>query len=452
VGNIEFRDEEGRLIDEKLSGIEIIRYALAPLGLELDFRIKLNLKPDTASGLVLDEVTHDTRAFFRERDGKVEIDSCLEVIEKVLTPYNCTLKQVGGMYWIENRREGETPVWHADWALTTITEEANAPAPISLDTYKFKRTSELSMLPPVSEITMRLLNRYMGDNLVDDLNNYWGAGPWDYTGFRPAPSDEQDQIRLTALHIYPDHRTITLKSDFTVEKVTDNDYLSLSFEHKHENMTNMTDFPRLEISVVKPAGTITESTTYAITTDWELYKSPVSNVWKIEALTGDYNIEIKIIATGTGAYSVENLLKNFTLIRIVSEDGETYSDVSFDRFYRARQDGKLKKDTFDVFFGDTPTTGDVAALIYSGDNTTLWNRQGETDEKSLLNVFAIDYLESRADYLDYITLSINDDDNTIKRNNIVSLTREGVTKNYDILNFTKRYRSGFLDVHLRERL
>jgi len=451
--------DDGDLITDHQTGLQIIKYCLANLDrdsqFQYDFVIKLGTKHtgEGANDCALKDVTHDCRRFFKNKDGKTEIDDCETVIEKVLRPYHCQLRQYQGKYYIQHRYEGDTDYYIYNWALT-FQSKTGVSESINIDSYKYRRDSEASLISPVKEMGIKLLNRNMGEQLVADLDDFTGGGPWDLSGFTPDGPDPEEGG--TVLHCYVKDenagaRTITLNTDFSLDKLTDGDYIKLKFQvYADISPAMIGNMPKFKITVTKPGSVTSTTWEYYTSPNWSLYESPNDEVFKIIA-DGDYNIKIDLIESDdAGADYEENVyIKDVSLTKIIALEDDTYSDITFDKYFNAKSDkGKKIDETIDFYFGDTPGTNDLAALIYSGSNTDEWNREGEADAASLQYLYALDYLSDKQDYRKYIVIDVYDPDDNITPVNFISFRGDI----FSIASYEKFYRTSWCRLHLRQRI
>jgi hypothetical protein len=457
LSDYEFLDV-GSIVTGYLTGLEILKLCLTNLDqasqFQYDFVIKLGTK-HTMEGVndcALKDISHDCRRFSRVEDGKTEVDDCLTVIEKVLKPYSCILQQWGGKYYIKNIHEGDTFNYTYNWALALQGNRTAVNDSVNIDIYKFTRDADVSLLSPVKEIGIKLLNQNPGDELVADINDFSGAGPWDFSGFPGGDVIDEDPN----LHIILDDgnevndRDITLTADFSLNKVTDNDYIKLRFKFKATNIQHSNiDSPKLTITITKPGGDSSTWLEYIIKS-WRIYESPNDEVFRVTE-DGDYNITITFeqSTAASAPYTEDAYLTDFSLTKIVAIEDTTYTDITFDTFYRAISNaGKKVKDTIDMYFGDSPGTGDVAGLIYAAAQTYEWDREGVNDNKSLLYLWALNYLTNRKAYSKYLILSVKDSSDNITPLNFIEYDGD----NYDIVSYEKSYRSSWIILHLKERL
>ena len=447
----------GAIVTGRLSGLAILKLCLTNLDQDSQFQYNFKVKLGTkhtgqgANDTALKDVTHDCRRFSKVENGKTTIDNCLTVIEKVLTPYSCQLFQWGGVYYIKNLHEAATSYYAYNWALA-FQSKANSSDVVNIDSLKFKRDAEQSLLAPVKEIGIKLLNRNLGTELVPTINTFGVGTPWDFSGFPGGDVIDEDPL----LHIVLDDgneandRDITLTAAFAINKVTANDYLKLRMKFRATNTQHSNiDSPKLIITVTKPDGTSSTWEEYIINS-WRMYESPNDEVFFVTE-DGNYNITITFeqSTAASAPYTEDVYLTDFSLTKIVAIEDTTYSDITFDTYFKAVSDvGKKVKEPFDFFFGDSPGTGDLAALVYDGSNTSEWDRAGETDDSPLIELYCLNYLTNRKAYSKYLILTVKDASDAITPVNYITFGGD----TYDIVSFDKSYRFSWITLHLKQRL
>lgn len=447
----------GKIVSERKKGLEIIKIALSNLGFEYDFVVKQGMR-HTGQGpgsTPIADITHDTRRFANVKDGKTEIDDCLTVIEKILKPYSCTLRQWMGKYYIQYKYEGDTVNYTYPWAssIPTITPATDG---IDLSSYTFSRGAEVSKLSPVKELGIKLLNRNIGGDLVPGINIYTEpAGNWDYSNWKSVKNvTDPDYMQLTAQNATGapiSNGFVTLGSNVTIQKLTDGDYLKLRFTYRGTNPnTDPNTWPEFKITVVKNGSDYEEYSSIKIISTPMVYESYASANFKLLGNIGEaynYNIKIEIFSQ----FSNEDFpiqLSNFNLTRASIVDDENIDDITFDSYSTGTiSKGKIKKE-IELYFGDSIMVTDFAALYWSTNVTSQWNRIGEIDNKSLLYLLAKDYLISRQGYTEYIMIDVKDTGDNITPVNFI----EWNSKIYNIVSYEKSFRSSWVKLHLKQRL
>lgn len=449
----------GAIITGHVTGLQIIKYCLTKLDEGAQFQYNFVVKCGTKHALqgvnatALEEVTHDTRRFITIRDGKTEFDSCLTVIEKVLKPYQCTLQQWGGKYYIIQQHETATDYYIYNWALVfqSKVDLTVTPDVVNIDAYKFSRDADVSYIAPLKEAQVRLLNRNIGDSLVPNINDYDG-GDWDYTNYTGAFDDSGTVMELTAESgaLPVDNGYVTLAADESIQKLTEGDYLKITFNFRTTNLLGLSTWPYFTIIVVKDGVDYT-GLTYSVLPGWGAYESEVSAIFKLIGAVGethDYNFKINVYSDDpVNDYDIE--LGDFNFTRVVYIDEDSQEDVTFDSFHRGTvATGKVKTDVIDLHFGDSPTTGDFAGLIYSGAQTDEWNRADTADAAGLIYLYCKNLLNSRQEYTEYIVCRIKDTSDNITPINYLQWD----SKLYHIVSYSRSWRTSWIELHLRQWL
>jgi hypothetical protein len=462
LSETEFRDSLGEIIDDKLTPMEIIKTALDPLGIELDFIVKLGTYETTlpSATLCLTNVYMDTRRFDRLKDGKDDVDSCLDVLEKVLKPFHVVLRQSGGAYRIQNQKELNSPEHYIGWDLVDNGNTA-ATDVVNIDTLKNTRGANLSKVSPTKILDITYLNRNLGLPLVDDLNNFATGTPWTFGFSALTDTDTGAMVTLDSSieenesnpFVGPDTWYMELTSDFEVEKLTENDTIVVSFMVGSQNETGIGTFDPgrgayVTTQITSAAG-FDETHTFRVTFGSRESRVSVPVSGSIGA-TGFYNVRIKLILIDPEpTYYGEFVFKNFDIRRYVEVDGEQTSDITFDRLYRVTSTkGKLTEEK-ELVFGDSGTSGDIGRLTTDengASGTVLWNRYGKTDSLSLVELYALDYLSKRSTYLDYLQIGIYDFERELEPHNIVQYD----SKYYTFKSYSRSYNTNYVNAVLQE--
>ena len=452
--DFEFTDS-GLFITGRKTPLEILKLALDNLGFEDNITVKLGTKPDgmtTDNHNALKYCTHDTRRFYRVKSGKTEIDDCLTVIEKTLRPYDCALMKHADIYYVIHRYEQATYYYNYLWSdLSLVGNRAASGDNVNIDTYNFRRSADMSYLPSVKEMGMTLYNRNIGGSIVTDLQEYDDPAVWDtdnYTSEFTYNSGFEMQAEHNAVLPY-DNGYITLEVGANVAKITDNDYIKLKFDYKTNGTIVTEEFPEFRITVIKDGSEYPQEW-IRFQNSFIKYESPLSGDWKMIGTIGvaeNYNFKIEIRSNDdTSDYTC--YLTNFECTREIIEDGESVTDIAFDRFYKAESDqGKIRQEeAVDMYFGDSANLNDFASIVYDGVVTEEWDRQGETDGLKLLQLYALNYLTGRKRYSEYLIIDVKDLSDNIAHINYIQFD----SKAYKIASYEKSYRSSWVKLHLRE--
>ena len=182
-----------------------------------------------------------------------------------------------------------------------------------------------------------------------------------------------------------------------------------------------------------------------MSTFYQQYESPNDPVFKVDE-TGAYNISIRF---NSNPYDTDFYAKDFSLTKVIVAEDTTYADITFDNFYKSiSTKGKVVAEEKEVYFGDSAGDNDLAALVYDGVHTDIWNREGETDELPLLHLYALSFLSSRQNFTEYLILDVFDNSDNITPDKFIQF--QG--KYYSIVSYSKSFRHSWVTLHLRERI
>ena len=430
----------------------LIKVCLATVGIELDFTVKSDLDSDYG-GFV--DTYVDLRRFITSKDGFSQPDTALEIIEKILVPFNMTLRQSNGRYYIMSSGEQGGLGKRYTWGLTYVDVEIiNA---VNIDAYKFVRGGDYSKRSPVKTLDITHRNRNLGASIsTDDFNDYV-TGPWTI-GFNTQAVVDGD-LRIQTDEGQTETRVMAFTTPVEVTPITDNDYLRVSFEHEitqEDNIRDQVTIPNFRIKITKGDVVIQDFISYMYEQSQQ-FTSPINNTFKITDTT-DINVSIEFFfeASNEGLtpadpeyneYFVEFFLRNFDITLVTVIDDEIVDDVTFDRIFRATNpDGKEVVEK-ELFVADGLNLGDIGAfygLDAAFELVTSWNRGAAS--RSLVSWLASDYITLRQRYTNYIDLTLYDTSNAIFPKDIIQF--DGVL--YRVINYDKQFKPNRLRLFVLE--
>lgn len=453
--------QDGEIITGKKNALQILKIILEKLNVgnlfEFPFYVKCGTKHAGmgANDCFFDKIYFDTRRFLNYEKGKIKTDNCLEVIEKILKPFNCQLFQSKGRYYIRHAYEKNTDYYIYNWT-GIFQSKTSADDDIIIDNFYFHRDAELSYLTPVQKVDIRLKNRNLGDELNENINNY--GDEWDFSNYE-GEYEATDKIKLVAEKENEYNGYITLKNNLSIQKTSDGDYLKLKFSYIGIYSSTPEIAPTFRIKVIKDTEEFIDENFHSISytiefpsgkVKYNVYESNLTETWKI---TGDilssknYNIRLEIYSHDSTA-DVICYFKDFSLTKVTSIEGheEAIEQISFDIQYSGYYEKGKKIIENDFYFGDTGTESDIAALKYSNNNTYSWKRYGKTENLKLIETYIKDVIKNRQKYSEYLILSLKDLNDEIYFNNYINFNG----KNYTIKSFEKSFRSRDVKLHLNE--
>jgi len=472
--------------DGIISVMQVIRDAIAPIGIHLPFMIKVGIREESQSPTELSwlEKKVNTRRFAVDKslssfnpmhasapigisprsgqiislDTRMEYDTCLAVLEKTLKGYRAILRQNRGVYEIQNLHEIDTWYYPVDWETLDPGSRIAAADLLDISTYKFHRRGSLSMIPPVKRMNITHYNRNLGEISADfnDFDNY------DFENWLLVEEIERrpplrNRISMQFFRDSNLPMKMIYKQALNFIPITDSDYIQVSFDGFVERI--MGDFnafgvPNMLIQVTRPDGSIhyAEGSRFLIETispnnPPKPYMSGVDPALRIVE-EGDYEIEFHFYFALHPDHKtfVANMVMYNIGIRQVSLAGEDAlsGNVTFDRLFVASiEKGKIVEE-HDLYFADSPRPTDLGAFLI-GDSeeeevTVAWFREGDATARSFIELYALQYLSDRQRYKDYLMITVEDPDDTISIGNILQFPRDGVVKKYRILDLERDYR------------
>ena len=431
-------------INETTTILQILKYALTPIGIELNFQIQLGTYESNymaSTECALEVVRLDTRRFFKNEVGRMTYMSCWEVIETVLKDWNVTFKQNKGVYQITCPFELDSRQFLYDW--DTLTASSASPFSTSnvvdITAYEFGPIINQQKIRPLSSIGITFLNKDLGGNVTGlDLDDWGNAPPWtiDFSdGFAVAAgvvtlsSDDNtyaDYIELAA---------------FAVSDVAGLDeYLKITFDHILNAHTSADPLksPIVKITITRPDASTTE-TYINIEEHWSSYESTMSETFKVVA-TGNYLIRFDFEQTRGAPWlwtTAEFKIKNFMITKIANiAEGEDISNVIMDEYYLQETLAgfeRLKITTLLADVGQVTEVGGLLLLESAGEKITeLWRTYGNTEDIALLDIYAQRILTNRYTFKNMLKrVKIHDRDNTLDFNTILIIdSREYVFVSY----------------------
>ncbi len=436
--SFEITKEETWIPKQKL--INIIRAALLPIGISLDFKVQLNLRHEEGStdDNCLTDTFADIRRFENDVDGVFEYDSCHKVIEKVLTSFNCTLRQSGGYYHIRSRSEKETPYWDIAWGLHTSTKQSAIPAVELVENYQ--RGGELSKITPVGTLNLYQMQRRLGESILDyDINDF---NNWS-TNFPEATVLPDDSLFV----VFRDEQSEQLMDVFegsiicdpvTISQVGELDYLRPDFHYKW--VFNKNAIIKFRVGLYHNGQLVGNYSNYEnITSADNSYRYDNFVNFPISE-PGDYQFKIEFqITVGDGSgqfgeavpFGFIIYLWGFDLMAVRGND-------LFDVLRIAKQEGK-RSETIELWFSDSPGIEDLNGFKYAiGPNfwpTTLWKEGTKLNELPLTDQFIINYLRINSTYRNYVSFTIYSD--IIKPSDLIKINSTYYkisSYSYDFLN------------------
>ena len=411
--------------------LQTIKTCLEFTGIELDFLVQLGTYETTymtSTSDVLKLAYINRSRFTTSKDGKTNYTSVYDVLTELLKPFVCTLKQVNGKYHIINIYELDSYYNTFTWSNLTAGSRTASTNILDIDAYNLLRQSNYSKLKPQLRIDFQRNANDIGGELIGNLDDFTGSGPWTITA--PDGYTESTDI-LTITDNDPNNNNTNIEVSTSSQTATADKYMKIVFD-----ITFLVGYEPdpiyFDVRITKPSsGQVIETTATGM--DSTHYESSIIDMFAIDE-TGVYDIEINTQSSETQPWSTGTvIIENVRITSIVTTSTEYdqnyigYIDV----------DGQVKKR--ELFFGDANSATDQGGLkaYDSGyQQTANWHRYGETDNKTIQELWVLNLLKNRQAYKDMIDLVVIDDSYNIHASTIIQID----SVNYKIIELKTTYK------------
>lgn len=447
--NASFLASDDTIIEGIIYQIEALKYAVDKIGLPLNFRVQLGTYESAlmaSSECALAVMGVNTRRFYP--GGKPM--TCGQVIEAILKPYSCTLKQQDGFWQITNKQEGDSMQFIFDYTSLAQTGRTATSKIVSLAGYKYEK-AEMSKIGPLRDFAISFHNRDLGEDITGlDLTDW--AGEWTHTF--DTLSVDAGTVHLESGVNYPGDY-IEPSTDWAVPYVfpfNSTDYITVSFDYYVETHTATRPNPILKISVKRPDGSYTDGLfLYLKTDDWIHYPSGLHP--KLRLLSaGNHNLRFTFdhdADTDPGLFHFLLRNVNISITQNPNQDVDVDINVSQDEYYRQTTGRNLEIIEDIALFADGTKVTETGALLHNKTTlTTAWNTYGGSEGISLLDIWARNELNNRYGFKDYLKLTVHDLNNTIDIDSILSIAG----KYYSVVSYYKNHKKCIVEADIEELL
>lgn len=440
-------------VSGRISILSAIKTALSPLGIELPFHIQLNTWETTYMNqgeCPLEKAYIDTRKFYDNKNGKIEYDDSYSVIERLLQPFNCQLKQENGAYQIVNFNEVDSSVFIYDWSTLSNQSVTNSNNVVDISSYSFHTTSDLTKIRPLKTVDLIFSNKDIGGELVADISSWDNSSVWRIGG----PWSVEGENVLKIINETPAFDcSIALVSPFAVNYISGNEYMKLSLDMMIDPIPGYPpatdgDAIYLQVWLKESGGIWTRAADWFVTRSifYQNYTSIASGTWKIP---NDTTYEMYLVITAPESFNNMNIrIKNLSLTQVNYVDGEITDAVVFDKNFVG--DIGINKDKFadKIYFGDSDAITEISAITIGGLNLSKsWRLYGESTSGQLQKLYAKTILKNNQRFRDYIKLEVIDKENSISSNSIIKFDSD---KKYIITDFYRNYAREYVRLSLSE--
>jgi hypothetical protein len=430
--------------------LTVIKRCIEKTGLELDFNIKLGYNHFSGSLMAYDDCALDKAEikgsrFYKINDGVLEPENCAEVLRLCLLPFNCTLRQLNGKWYIANLWEVSSRVFVFDWA--TLTEQSKAISSVNLviDSYNLSGRGSATKRRPQNVLDITFQNKFVEDNLL--TNGDFSSGT---TGWANSVSpknwnnlfQESGGELITVMSGTEQTKEFGSTQLISLTENSEEDRLTIEFRCRVASIPTGRSFPSVAVRI-KNLTTLTSNYIwlgYASTTYQDFSTGPV-------IMQGDGNYAFDVVMfldSPLSSGSLDMRWDDFSFWQDVAEGVEYTVDRIF-RFKNTALVESLSKEHL-IKFGDSDYDNDVGALKIGGTRTSEWRSYQGSEDLPLVDVMATQYLRARQDFYEYVTLRIKDPNDTISPEQNISFD----SKNYRVISFTKKFKKAEVDLNLVE--
>lgn len=440
-------------ISKRSSILNVIKGALDNTGIVLPIQVQLHTWETTymsPSECALQKAFIDTRKFKKDSNGKTEYDDCYTVLEKILQPFSCNLRQSNGAYRITNPNEIESNVFVYDFSTLSFTANVSSNNTINIDNYKFHPSSNKTKIRPLRAVNLTFNNKDVGEDLVNDVSNWTNTLVWRISSSGWSTTGEVLNLTLTN----GQDSSIGLVNPFNVNYISGNEYMSLTFDYMADIVAPGYEYTDgddiyLRIWLKEAAGNwvLVDDRPISRSIFYQSYESQPNSDWKIP---GDTTFQLYL-----EWYAPTNLstayvhIKNFSLTQANYVDGKITDAVTFDKNFYG--DIVLNKDILNdtIYFGDSDSITEISAITIGNLNlSTKWCLYNSDSSAQLQNLYTKQLLKNNARFRDYISIDVIDPSNTILPSSILQIG----SKKFTITDYYRDYDENYVKLSLDELL
>jgi len=442
---IEFKDSNNNIYRDVQPLIVQTQRALQRIDdnyLFLPFYIQLNTYEDamdSSLAQVFTDIAVDSRRWEKVSDGLINTNTCYEVLEDMLKPFNCTLTQADAGWRIINYHELSSKTDQIVWDTSTVGFTGDSNLIVDISSYKFLDYGSLEFKQPLRELKTIVKNRteLNGELSNGDFNTASLAiDPWAHNS-QPDPNITWDVVSNGG-----------------------NNEMRLEWDFRGLGFTGQTDASMYFWLVTSPGAAPSENSSFELQFDVRclarqtyagaktlnvrasLYTSGKVGTGDLQELLTDETVSFSdpvydytrrkfkwkwntgitshyFTITGNFAQQVYGDLRfdNFRLI--YNENEETSIQLSYDKLYRTENNGLSLYDSANrtINLSDGQNQEDVGAFRLLTDSSITegsWYRWNEDASASIQKKYNINILENRSTYANYIRIKILDDSNTLR--------------------------------------
>jgi hypothetical protein len=447
--------------------LQIIKNAIGTVAdagdLQLDFRVLLNTYSNemTSSENALKENEVTQELFYDDRNGDRKVDTCYEVLTKLLSPFDCNFMQWENVWWVLCKYERNSFYFEYDW--DTLTQQSRTSfdrqfgssylEALSTGTlYKRQGKNLISTTLKNREYTAELLTNGQFASAVTGWDNgdaQAGADPWDDLEFYNYPgiggTMSLQWAGAASSGSYKFSSSSTFKVNYGAGSGTITVMIAVErFSETPSGLSAPTVLIRLYNATDGYVNGTFGAKPISFVGGFQVFTETFDSVNDISAM--DNYLDVTINVTDSSTTSVQFYIDYVTLSQVSNE-------VPQDWLYRSYlQSDDQRNVTEDEFYicEQQESSSDICAIKDVGGNfVTSWTRYLETESIPLIRVHHQYYANNEGrNNLDFATISIYDPDDEIKPYSMIYDTY--TAKRYQIISFNKKYNSATVDIQLRQ--
>lgn len=428
--------------------------------LQLPYRIQLgtysNEMTSTENAFKESEIIQDL--FYDNSSGDNKVDKVSEVLEKILTPFYCTMVQWDGYYWIFCISENSSYYFEYDWA--TLTQQSRTVFNRQLAMRPLLSSGSLYKQPPVNILTTTLMNREYEAQLLsnggfdtgvaswDNGDAAAGADPWDdlegydYLGIGGTMSLQWAGAATTGSYKFSTSSTFNLNYGANAGDVT----VIIAIERFSETPSSLsapTVTVRLYNATDNYISSILGATSISVVGGFQTITATFDAVNDITA-TANY-LDVTVNVTDASTTSVQFYVDSVSLNQTSANDP---ADWAF-RAGLTSDSSKVVKENKIYIAEKQESSSDICAIKDSGGNfVTGWTRYNKTEDIPLIEAFQEYYMRNNSYSANYLRVSFTDPSELTTPLNMLYDTT--TSKFYRQVGFEKNYRDAAVDCQLQE--
>jgi len=451
--------------------LSIIKTAISKMAtfsdMQLDFRVQLGTYSDqmisTENALKENQVVQEL--FFTEKDNRNEPDTCYNVIEKILKPFNCKMAQIDGYYQIWCKSELDSYYFEYDWS--TLTQQSRTLRIrlfnifSSLSNKKLIGSASLSKIAGYKQISLMLNNKSYdaelltnggfdsnvtswGNGKTSDLSAQWTTLAWyNFPGLSGTLSLAWSGSATAGSYYFRNTTNVTL----TIGPGAPDVQVTVNINRFSETPSAGTN-PDIRILLYNGTDTyITGTNGYQEITTTASFISftETFDATAISAASNSLDVEVRINDASTTAtqYYVD-------FVQLVQLSGVTPTDS----LYRITPQTTTNKELFetDLFIADQINdSAEICSIKDAGGSyTSTWDRYDDSDTLPLMEILGQQILNDNYGFTDYVRCTVYDDGNDFFPNLAVGDLSFSRQKYYDVIGFSKNYREATVKVQMKD--